>query len=235
MCFIKNERRNCVLELVIFRKIYLLISKNKSSFDYIFIENTPAMTENIGYKLKRLREDNNISQKDLAVQSGVKLDHIELIESGKVFPSLATLIKLARTLGIRLGTFLDGMESPEPTVTTPTEQVPQVSVYLSKGNGADVEHLKYCSLAENKTDRNMEPFVINVEYSTPDEMASMSHHEGEEFIYVLSGSVVIRYGEETYNLEKGESIYFDSIVPHNISVPGPGQQAKVLAVVYTPF
>ena len=80
MCFIKNERRNCVLELVIFRKIYLLISKNKSSFDYIFIENTPAMTENIGYKLKRLREDNNISQKDLAAQSGIKLDHIELSE-----------------------------------------------------------------------------------------------------------------------------------------------------------
>ena len=193
------------------------------------------MTENIGYKLKRLREDSNISQEELAAQSGVTLNQITSIESGKVLPSLATLIKLSRTLGIRLGTFLDGMESPEPTVTTPTEQVPQVSVCLSKGNGADIEHLKYCSLAENKTDRNMEPFVINVEYTSPNEMSTLSHHEGEEFIYVLNGNVVVRYGDETYTLELGDSIYFDSIVPHNISVPAPEQQAKVLAVVYTPF
>lgn len=85
------------------------------------------MTENIGYKLKRLREDSNISQEELAAQSGVTLNQITSIRQGKVLPSLATLIKLSRTLGIRLGTFLDGMESPEPTVTTPTEQVPQVS------------------------------------------------------------------------------------------------------------
>lgn len=81
----------------------------------------------------------------------------------------------------------------------------------------------------------MEPFVINVEYTSPNEMSTLSHHEGEEFIYVLNGNVVVRYGDETYNLEQGDSIYFDSIVPHNISVPAPEQQAKVLAVVYTPF
>ena len=64
------------------------------------------MTENIGYKLKRLREDNQFSVEDLAVQSGVQQSQIEQIETGKMLPSLATLIKLSRTLGIRLGTFL---------------------------------------------------------------------------------------------------------------------------------
>ena len=150
------------------------------------------MTENIGYKLKRLREDNQFSVEDLAVQSGVQQSQIEQIETGKMLPSLATLIKLSRTLGIRLGTFLDGMECPEPTLTHREQQTPQLSVHLSKGNGSDIEHLKYRSLAENKTDRNMEPFIINVEYTDPDEMSALSHHEGEEFIYVLDGSVEVK-------------------------------------------
>ena len=193
------------------------------------------MTENIGYKLKRLREDNQFSVEDLAVQSGVQQSQIEQIETGKMLPSLATLIKLSRTLGIRLGTFLDGMECPEPTLTHREQQTPQLSVHLSKGNGSDIEHLKYRSLAENKTDRNMEPFIINVEYTDPDEMSALSHHEGEEIIYVLDGSVEVRYGSDKYVVNQGESIYFDSIVPHNISVQAPGEKAKILAVVYTPF
>ena len=163
------------------------------------------MTENIGYKLKRLREDNQFSVEDLAVQSGVQQSQIEQIETGKMLPSLATLIKLSRTLGIRLGTFLDGMECPEPTLTHREQQTPQLSVHLSKGNGSDIEHLKYRSLAENKTDRNMEPFIINVEYTDPDEMSALSHHEGEEFIYVLDGSVEVRYGSDKYVVNKGKA------------------------------
>ena len=163
------------------------------------------MTENIGYKLKRLREDNQFSVEDLAVQSGVQQSQIEQIETGKMLPSLATLIKLSRTLGIRLGTFLDGMECPEPTLTHREQQTPQLSVPLSKGNGSDIEHLKYRSLAENKTDRNMEPFIINVEYTDPDEMSALSHHEGEEFIYVLDGSVEVRYGSDKYVVNKGKA------------------------------
>ena len=78
-------------------------------------------------------------------------------------------------------------------------------------------------------------FIINVEYTDPDEMSALSHHEGEEFIYVLDGSVEVRYGSDKYVVNQGESIYFDSIVPHNISVQAPGEKAKILAVVYTPF
>ena len=63
------------------------------------------MTENIGYKLKRLREDNQFSVEDLAVQSGVQQSQIEQIETGKMLPSLATLIKLSRTLGIHWALF----------------------------------------------------------------------------------------------------------------------------------
>ncbi|MDD3108865.1 MAG: cupin domain-containing protein, partial [Alistipes sp.] len=169
------------------------------------------MTENIGYKLKRLREDSNLSMEDLAAQSGVQLSQIELIEKGQISPSLAMLVKLSRSLGIRLGTFLDGMESPEPTVNVRTQQTPQLAVHLSRAGSPDNEHLKYRALAENKTDRNMEPFMINVEYVDPADKSALSHHEGEEFIYVLEGDAILHYGEETYEIHRGDSIYFDSI------------------------
>ena len=193
------------------------------------------MTENIGYKLRRLREDGGLTVDTLSDQSGVQKSQIELIEKGMIQPSLSTLIKLARTLGIRLGTFLDGMESPEPTLVSEQKQQPQGAVCLSNGRGADTEHLKYCALAENKPDRNMEPFIINVEYTSPDDPGALSHHEGEEFIYVLEGEIEVRYGKEIYNVKKNESIYFDSIVPHCLSTVAAEQKAKVLAVVYTPF
>ena len=72
------------------------------------------MTENIGYKLRRLREDNNMSVSDISSQSGVHPSQIESIEKGELIPSVATLVKLSRSLGVRLGTFLDGMESTRP-------------------------------------------------------------------------------------------------------------------------
>lgn len=191
------------------------------------------MTENIGYKLRRLREDNNMSVSDISSQSGVHPSQIESIEKGELIPSVATLVKLSRSLGVRLGTFLDGMESTEPAVTQNGSQAPRPTINLAEGKGSDMEHLKFYALAQNKADRNMEPFIVNVEYTVPD--AKPSNHEGEEFLYVLNGDVELAYGQEKYLLHPGDSIYFDSIVPHSLSSTEPGTKARILAVVYTPY
>ena len=152
------------------------------------------MTENIGYKLRRLREDNNMSVSDISSQSGVHPSQIESIEKGELIPSVATLVKLSRSLGVRLGTFLDGMESTEPAVTQNGSQAPRPTINLAEGKGSDMEHLKFYALAQNKADRNMEPFIVNVEYTVPD--AKPSNHEGEEFLYVLNGDVeLVRSGK----------------------------------------
>ena len=191
------------------------------------------MTENIGYKLRRLREDNNMSVSDISSQSGVHPSQIESIEKGELIPSVATLVKLSRSLGVRLGTFLDGMESTEPAVTQNGSQAPRPTINLAEGKGSDMEHLKFYALAQNKADRNMEPFIVNVEYTVPD--AKPSNHEGEEFLYVLNGDVELAYGQEKYLLHPGDSIYFDSIVPHSLSSTEPGAKSRILAVVYTPY
>jgi quercetin dioxygenase-like cupin family protein len=95
------------------------------------------------------------------------------------------------------------------------------------------EHLNFYSLAQDKTGRHMEPFMIDIEPSAhPD--YKLSSHEGEEFIYVLQGTVEINYGKEVYLLNEGDSIYLDSIVAHNVHAAA-NQRAKILGVVYYPL
>ncbi len=65
------------------------------------------------------------------------------------------------------------------------------------------------------------------------EAPPLSAHEGEEFIYVLTGTVRITYGKNIYELEAGQSIYYDSIVPHDVSAKGD-ESARILAVIYAP-
>ena len=79
----------------------------------------------------------------------------------------------------------------------------------------------------------MEPFIIDVE-ATEETSYQLSSHEGEEFIYVIEGSVEVTYGKKQHVIEAGDSIYYDSIVPHHVH-GYKGQAPKILAVVYTPI
>ena len=77
----------------------------------------------------------------------------------------------------------------------------------------------------------MEPFIVDI---VPDEKnkQSKSSHEGEEFIYVLEGKVTVHYGNDIIELEKGDSIYLDSIVSHLVTTDT--NKARILGVVYVP-
>ena len=93
--------------------------------------------------------------------------------------------------------------------------------------------LMLLSVSYSKADRHMEPFIIDVA-PTDDSDFVLSSHEGEEFIMVMEGTMEISYGKNTYLLEEGDSIYYDSIVPHHVHAY-EGQAAKILAVIYTPI
>ena len=79
----------------------------------------------------------------------------------------------------------------------------------------------------------MEPFIIDV-HPLQCEGVNLSAHEGEEFIYVLNGQIEIVYGKDKYELNTGDSIYYDSVIPHHVHAAG-NNEAQILAVVYTPI
>lgn len=185
----------------------------------------------VGEKIKQIREMKKVSLDELAERSGMDISLVQKIEQEKNVPSLAPLIKIARALGVRLGTFLDDSDSYGPVVVRSGEYHKGVR-FTSQVSEAR-EHLNFFSLAFDKAGRNMEPFIVEIEPSLQSDYM-LSSHEGEEFIYVLEGEVEINYGKEIYNLAKGDSIYLDSVVIHNVHAAN-NQPARILAVVYAPF
>lgn len=185
----------------------------------------------IGKKIKDFREFRHITREDLALQANLDVAQLEQIEEHGNIPSLGHLIKISRALGVRIGTFLDGQEQLGPVVVRAGRE--QAAMSFSTKDSGSREHLNFFSLAQAKTGRHMEPFIVEIE-PTAESDYRLSSHEGEEFIYVFEGQVEINYGKEVYTLNPGDSIYLDSVVSHNVHAAGD-QAAKILAVVYTPI
>ena len=197
----------------------------------------------VGAKIKGIRETKNLSVEEIAERSGLTVDQINSIENDVNLPSLGPLIKIARALGVRLGTFMDDNDDLGPIVTRAKDREADSSISFSNGATDARKHMEYHPLAQQKAGRHMEPFVIDINpEDTPeffDERSDkvgyqLSAHEGEEFIYVMQGEVEIVYGKDTYSLKEGDSIFYDSIVKHHVH-GAPGKSAKILAVVYIPF
>lgn len=191
-----------------------------------------AQSNRLGNKITTLREAHHLSVQDLADRCGCEAEVIEKLEAGDVPPSLAPLIKLTRALGVRLGTLMDDDESFGPAYID-VEQMREIERVKTLQTARDAGDLSYFSLAAGRPSRHMDPFIITV---TPSGEAThkLDSHEGEEWLYGMEGVIEIEYGKDVFLLHPGESIYYDSIVPHQVRAHD-GQNAKFLACVYTPL
>jgi transcriptional regulator with XRE-family HTH domain len=183
--------------------------------------------EEVGKRIKTFRERLGLSPEELAKNAGLELSLLKSIEASEVYPALGILMKLSRALGQRLGTFMDDQYKSDPLIVRKNEREAAVSPH----SGSDKGPYRYFSLGGGKTDRHMEPLFIEIEPSQPE---SLSSHEGEEFIIVVSGEIVLKYGKETYTLTEGDSMYYNSIVPHFLG-SGSGKPASIYAVIFQPF
>lgn len=190
-----------------------------------------SLKKNVGEKIKAIREAKRLSLQELAQNSGLELELVNNIEDNTNIPGLSPLIKIARALGVRLGTFLDDSDNLGPEVCRAGEAEKSLSTSNTKSRSNS--HLDFASLASHKAGRSMEPFLINIE-PADEKSLILSSHEGEEFIYVMEGVVKVIYGKDEYLLSKGDSIYYDSIVEHLVCA-GDSNNAKILAVVYAPI
>lgn len=185
--------------------------------------------EKISQRIISFMEKREIGIDRLAEATGLQKEFIETMLKENVYPPLGPLIKIARTLGVRLGTFLDDQITTDPYVVRQVERSSKFSVLAEKNKPAS---LNFFSLGMGKTDRHMEPFFIEIMPESASRK-TLSSHEGEEWIGVLKGSIEVIYGKETYVLEEGDSVYYNSVVPHYVSCRG-GEKAQIHAVIYIP-
>ena len=162
--------------------------------------------------------------KGLADFTGLTKGYISKIENSEKAPPLSTLDKIANALSVDIGLLTaEELDLPDDMRMCITRK--GQGKRLSSGS---LEGYHYEALAHRKSGKNMEPFLLQ---PTFDEKVIFSH-EGEEFMYTIEGIHEFIYDGEVYALHEGDSVYFDSIIPHSGRSVGE-KKAKVLAVMYS--
>ncbi len=185
-------------------------------------------TTQIGLRIKNLRENRKVTFEELAKRTGLPVEFLKQLENQDLYPSIGPLLKVSRALGTRLGTLLDDQVSSDPVVVRKAARREELSMLTAKD--APVA-LRFHSLGRGKADRHMEPFFIDIMPESENDK-KLSSHEGEEWIMVVSGEVQIAYGEKVIRLQEGDSIYYNSVVPHNVC--SVGGKAEIIACLYIP-
>ena len=206
----------------------------------------PRRDNAAGARVRAIREARGMDLSALAETTNLSAAFLEGLENGDIYPPIGTLQKVARALDVRLGTFLDGEESQDPVIARiegfPDGRhlpPPQEAASAPQGGcaepAADMRRPGYIYqvLGKGKSDRNMEPFCVEFFPPAPGEEPRLSSHQGEEFILVLAGRLRLSYGRESYELSPGETVYYNSIVPHALTALD-GEPVRILGVAYNP-
>ena len=180
--------------------------------------------EDVGKRIRMLREERNISVEDLSDLTGFSVDRLRDIESGKISPQLGTVMKLSKALDAAVGRLVSGTGDKLYSITRKNDRKP-VTRSSSKSGKRSV--YSYMSLAPEVKGRHMEALIVQLEQSPDNEI---SIHNGEEFIFVLDGIVDLSIGKEVFDLEPGDSAYYLSTTSH--SIRAKTEKATILAVLY---
>jgi transcriptional regulator with XRE-family HTH domain len=183
----------------------------------------------IGEKVRELREKRGLSLQDMANRTGYTSALLSQVENHLISPPLGALIKIAKALEVKVGTFF-GEEPRESYAIVRRDERKHISRYASK-EGVSYGYV-YESLGFDKKDRQMEPFLVTLEPATV-KSEKLSTHDGEEFIFVLEGEMEAILGGHKDVLHPGDSIYYNSTIPHKVQchrdIP-----TKILAVIWAP-
>ena len=184
----------------------------------------PSGVEEIGSRIKSLREEKGVGIEDLARMTGFDPDLLAKIESREVLPQLGTVMKLSKALDAAVSRLISGVGDKPYSVTRMKDQQ-SITRYAAQQGRKHV--YSYLALAPQVKGRSMEPLIVQlVENSEKD----LSQHDGEEFIYVIQGTVILELGEERFELDPGDSAYYISSTPHWLAAKK--DNATILAVVY---
>ncbi len=176
---------------------------------------------NIGEKIKRLRIQNDLTQEELANRAELSKGFISQVERNLTSPSIATLVDILECLGTNLKEFFD--DTFEEKIVFGKDDV-----FVKTNNELGHEVIW---LIPNAQKNNMEPIILVLNEGGSSEVDDP--HEGEEFGYVLIGSIYIYLGNQRFRVKKGESFYFKPSMTHYIENAGK-TRAKVLWIATPP-
>lgn len=176
------------------------------------------------FRLRALRRQHGLSLEQLAQRTGLTKSYLSKLERAVSAPSISTVIKLAQAYGMGVSQLIgeaDVDQDESVCIVRRDERLP-----LPSHRGQDGG--RYEAMAGRRRFRLMNPFII---YPPHEKQAqpTIFPHAGEEFVFVVSGQIQVTIAEHSFTLEAGDSVYFDSELPHSVLSLGK-EQAQVLAV-----
>lgn len=179
--------------------------------------------EAVGDRIRGIREEKGLSYEEMANVTGFAMETLQKIERNEIQPQLGTLVKLSKALESAFSRLVSGVGDKLYSITRKDER--RIASRSTSAKGKNL--YTYRSLAPEVKGRHMEALMVTLE-ENPEEETSV--HEGEEFIYVLEGTVIVRIDRDRHELEPGDSIYYLSTTPHMVAAKSG--KAEILAVLY---
>ena len=175
--------------------------------------------EEIGIRLASLRSDLGISQEEMAKKVNEDLETYKKYENGELDFSFSFIYNAAEILGVDVLELISG-EQPRLSMCCYVKNGEGYSV--TRPHGYDYKHLAYTF-----KDKKAEPFYVTIKHS--DKPPVLHGHEGQEFNYILKGRMKFYIGDISYELNEGDSVYFDSSIPH--AEEAMDEETQFIAVV----
>lgn len=174
-----------------------------------------------GNNIKDIRKRQKLSLEDLSAMTGFSAEYLKELEEKDVEASVSELLRISAVLGTDISALIYGKEFNEAGVTVTRPESRCVVERRSRH--------KYESLAPDYSGRHMEPFLVEV-FEQDDENLEFSSHEGEEFHYVIKGTLKIVVDDREYILNQGDTLYFNSSFRHALNAIGGN--AQILVSIY---
>jgi transcriptional regulator with XRE-family HTH domain len=182
----------------------------------------------IGKKIATLRTAKGVSVDDLAAKLRVSKVLLSQIEGEVVPPTIATLLNIAKLLGVEIDHFFTDAEDAGKIEITRADE--RLAVHHDEAPaGESGLNYSYESLAFRLAHKHMEPFFVVFDSEKP--TAEALSHDGEEFMFVLEGEVEFIAGGNPVRLHAGDALYFYAGVPHAIRGVG-ARSARAIVVMY---
>lgn len=170
----------------------------------------------IGMKVKKARLREGLKITDVARMSGISQGMISKIENAQVATTLDTLQRLCDAIGLPISKLFNDFDQRDGSA----QYIPAGKGIEVVGRGTDKGHTYHLLNYKRGATRSFEPFLITMDDLS--EVFPTFSHSGEEFIYLLQGSLIYRHGNHVYDMGPGDSLVFDADVPH-----GPEQLLEV--------
>ena len=181
----------------------------------------------IGKKIRELRKQAGLVLQDLSDRTGLSKPSLSQIEREMICPPVATLLKISNALDVNINFFFQDRDSEEVVVLVRSNESKAID---SRYFGREESGYYYEALAYKKSRKHMEPFLVEFKRKKLKSLSYLSH-EGEEFVYILEGTLEFRTENQQYVLYPGDSLYFESSIPHAYRAL-ERKNARALTVVY---